>query len=886
MLTEQAAQSKGYFKNIKGVGAPIKRDPSEHNPLLDLTEVHMNRIIKRQGALPPWIELQNNLNASHNAFRTLLLESYTKHIVRSILSTNPMSLLPSYEQLPDRDEAFEAREHKFHEESVRQINDTLRKMNAQAPLPSRRGLVMLEHELERVRGEPLRQNVWNELQKRVRDIKDLEANGPPQRNSAFLARLENGAMSRLGRGMAGVLNNTGGSGGGHAIGPGGTMTGNGHGGDAGGGKGLLVFVGLGLGVMVYFRKPTLTESPLRSENLIPVRPEEEEERPEGFVVLSPSEPSVGILDLFKEYILEPFLTLVRFIHLALLFGPVIITAPMIFVGSQPRRKPGKPVAEVEDNWGAVWWYGFLVKQMERAGPSFIKLGQWAASRTDLFPAALCAKMSKLHSGNKPHPFRYTKKVLQRAFHLPFDEIFEAFEEKPIGCGAIAQVYRARLRPEILTQSSAEAAQLADELAHQADGDRRIVTSVAIKVLHPRVEKLVRRDIRIMSIFANIINALPEMEWLSLPDEVMAFSDMMTQQLDLRVEATNLDRFRENFKDRPRTVTFPRPIRLGPNQVAANKEVLIEEYEDALPLKYFLRNGGGPYDEKIANLGLDAFLEMLLLDNWTHGDLHPGNIMVRLVRPETYHIIGPWLHRLRSGDNPGKDKDQLSTLPTESISETETVHKLRAVAEQPEIWLDELEVLYDAGFVPQLVFIDAGLVTSLDANNRRNFLDLFQAVAEFDGYRAGKLMVERCRRPDLAIDEETFALKIQHLVLSVKSKTFSLAKIKISDILNDVLLAVRQHHVKLEGDFVNTVISILLLEGIGRQLDPNMDLFKSALPILRQLGRQMGTKDIASVGTGNLFAMAKLWIWAEARSVVGESSKIDEWIKYDWLSPDI
>ena len=42
--------------------------------------------------------------------------------------------------------------------------------------------------------------------------------------------------------------------------------------------------------------------------------------------------------------------------------------------------------------------------------------------------------------------------------------------------------------------------------------------------------------------------------------------------------------------------------------------------------------------------------------------------------------------------------------------------------------------------------------------------------------------------------------------------------------------------------MNTVISVLLLEGIGRQLDPNLDLFKSALPILRQLGRQMSTQE--------------------------------------------
>ena len=162
-------------------------------------------------------------------------------------------------------------------------------------------------------------------------------------------------------------------------------------------------------------------------------------------------------------------------------------------------------------------------------------------------------------------------------------------------------------------------------------------------------------------------------------------------------------------------------------------------------------------------------------------------------------------------------------------------------------LAELDRLDSEGYEPEIVFIDTGLVTSLNERNRKDFLDLFSAVAQFDGYRAGRLMVERCRAPELVIDDETFALRMQHLVLSVKSQTFSLAKIKIADILSEVLLNVRQHHVKLEADFVNTVISILLLEGIGRQLDPEMDLFKSAVPILRQMGSTMRPGDVMDSG---------------------------------------
>jgi aarF domain-containing kinase len=173
------------------------------------------------------------------------------------------------------------------------------------------------------------------------------------------------------------------------------------------------------------------------------------------------------------------------------------------------------------------------------------------------------------------------------------------------------VYKATLKPEIF----------GTEQPDMADGDI-LSTSVAIKVLHPRVRKTIRRDIAIMSVFANAIDALPGMHWISLPDEVAVFGEMMNSQLDLRVEAANLDKFDENFRKRGRNVTFPRPIKLSNGhgeeaQVVKRKgkklrrvesrEVLVEEFEDALPLKYFLRNGGGPYDDKIANIGLDAFL---------------------------------------------------------------------------------------------------------------------------------------------------------------------------------------------------------------------------------------------------------------------------------------
>jgi aarF domain-containing kinase len=290
--------------------------------------------------------------------------------------------------------------------------------------------------------------------------------------------------------------------------------------------------------------------------------------------------------------------------------------------------------------------------------------------------------------------------------------------------------------------------------------------------------------------------------------------------------------------------------------------------------------------------------MLLLDNFVHSDLHPGNIMIKFSKPPTTRfLLGSIFHSLFH-------KGEIGHVPEVHLPDSdsdEIVSQLTKLVDDPAAWRAKLNKLGAEGYIPEIVFIDAGLVTTLSEVNRKNFLDLFRAMAQFDGYRTGQLMVERCRSPELAIETETFALKMQHLVLSVKRKTFSLGQIKISDILTEVLKAVRDHHVKMEGDFVNTVISILLLEGIGRQLDPGLDLFKSALPILRQLGGQMAASATieSERQTGNLGAMLKVcllsvcrffvltivsqtWAWLEARQLISASIvNADESVKYGW-----
>ncbi|GAM91506.1 hypothetical protein ANO11243_095580 [Dothideomycetidae sp. 11243] len=581
---------------------------------------------------------------------------------------------------------------------------------------------------------------------------------------------------------------------------------------------------------------------------------------------------VGAWHFIDTYIIEPIATGFRLLHLMIIFVPVIATVPIIWFGARIKDKDN-------ERSGTIWWYGFLVRSMERAGAAFIKLGQWAASRTDIFPTQMCLIMSALHSNAPAHSLSVTKKTIERAFEMRFEDIFEEFQEKPLGVGAIAQVYKAKLKSELVVIEDPDVAHVPNAMERmrknidttlKSTPQRTPSTYVAIKVLHPKIERIVRRDLKIMSFFAYLINAIPTMEWLSFPDEVTQFGEMMRLQLDLRIEAANLSRFRKNFADRT-TAWFPFPY-----TQYTTRQVLVEEFAHGIPMEHFLQNGGGPYQKEIADEGLDAFLHMLLIDNFIHADLHPGNIMVRFYKAASIDVGKSKAMRRIMGEKAHELRDKSDV--TEEVLE-----RLRPFRHQKDRWTETLTQLDHEGYRPQLIFIDTGLVTELNAVNRRNFLDLFKAVAEFDGYKAGHLMVERCRQPDAVIDKEVFALRMQHLVLGVKSRTFALGNIKIGDILNEVLSMVRGHHVRLEGDFVNVVLSILLLEGIGRSLDPDLDLFSGALPILRQLGAQGG----ASILRGGDLSMVKVWAGLEARKFLQASvHSVEMCVKYDQLSPNV
>lgn len=144
----------------------------------------------------------------------------------------------------------------------------------------------------------------------------------------------------------------------------------------------------------------------------------------------PHEGRLGCLLLYLRIGLRAGALLVKFFPLLLLY-PLTYLAPSI----------------------SSLWLHLLLKATETSGPTYIKLGQWASTRRDLFSEAFCAQFSKLHVRVTPHPWIHTEHILQQAFGEDWGKVLCFEKQEPVGSGCVAQVYKARANPVFLENDS-------------------------------------------------------------------------------------------------------------------------------------------------------------------------------------------------------------------------------------------------------------------------------------------------------------------------------------------------------------------------------------------------------------------------------------------------
>ncbi|XP_018610512.2 uncharacterized aarF domain-containing protein kinase 2 [Scleropages formosus] len=503
----------------------------------------------------------------------------------------------------------------------------------------------------------------------------------------------------------------------------------------------------------------------------------------------------------------------RALVLVLKFGPLFLLYPLCLLSRQLRCR----------------WLDALLWVTETSGPTFIKLGQWASTRRDIFSPEFCDRFSRLHVQVRPHPWAHTKQTLRRAFGDGWKRLFLFPSREPVGSGCVAQVYRAVARVDrvedlafrqrlgeldrqdlleaweipglggvlefmwgrgqaggdvdVSREEGAEGPQETQEPS-QPPGSEHLIP-VAIKVLHPGIKWQVKVDLLLMRLASQLLTWLPGLKWLSLPEIVDEFEKLMTRQIDLRYEAQNFERFLVNFQNVD-FVKFPTPLR-----PFVTRDILVETYEESEPISRFLsKDIPEEVKQRIARMGVDTLLKMVFVDNFVHGDLHPGNILVQ----------------------GGFSDPSLGTATLTDMCDTVVVSMRPSVSPA------------------RLVLLDAGIVARLSEDDLRNFRAVFMAVVLQQGERVAELILKHARASECG-NVAGFKKDMAQLVNEALSNPVSLGKVQVGDLLSRVFKLLITHKVKLESNFASIVFAIMVLEGLGRSLDPNLDILEIAKPLL-------------------------------------------------------
>jgi len=235
----------------------------------------------------------------------------------------------------------------------------------------------------------------------------------------------------------------------------------------------------------------------------------------------------------------------------------------------------------------------LAADLERLGPTFVKLGQLLSTRTDLFPTPYIEALSRLQERCEPVPLEAVATVVAEELGRPIDGAFASFDPVPLAAASLGQVHRARLH----------------------DG-----RDVAVKVQRPDVVSGITEDLEAIAELAALADRHTETgRRLGFGAMVEEFRRSMLAELDYRREAANLRLLGRNLDGFDRIV-IPEPI-----EELCSGRVLTMEFIDGRPLP-------AASDPSLDGPGLagelaGAYLHQIVEDGFFHADPHPGNVRV-------------------------------------------------------------------------------------------------------------------------------------------------------------------------------------------------------------------------------------------------------------------
>src|SRR5215470_13964698 len=238
----------------------------------------------------------------------------------------------------------------------------------------------------------------------------------------------------------------------------------------------------------------------------------------------------------------------------------------------------------------------LAVDLEKLGPTFIKLGQLLSTRADLLPGPYLDALERLQDRVEPFPYEEVEQIVSSELGVRISKAFADFETKPIAAASLAQVHRAYLR----------------------DG-----RAVAVKVQRPRIRELIVEDLDALNEVAIFLDAHTELgKRYEFENMLLQLHKSLLRELDFKTEAENLATISRNLEEFE-LIVVPDPV-----DDFCTSRVLTMDYIEGKkitalsPLRLLELDGSNLADELFR-----AYLKQFLVDGLFHADPHPGNVFV-------------------------------------------------------------------------------------------------------------------------------------------------------------------------------------------------------------------------------------------------------------------
>jgi ubiquinone biosynthesis protein len=243
----------------------------------------------------------------------------------------------------------------------------------------------------------------------------------------------------------------------------------------------------------------------------------------------------------------------------------------------------------------------LSRAIRALGPTYIKLGQFLATRPDVVGPQLANALGSLRDRLPPFPVDQAYAEIEAAFGKPWHDVYDEFGP-PLAAASIAQVHRAAVR--------------------RKDGGSH---AVAVKILRPHIEQRFERDLESFYFAAHTAELFsPQTRRLRPVAAVDTLAQSVVLEMDLRLEAAAISEMAENIaKGGDQGFRVPKV-----DWQRTGRRVLTLDWIDAIPMSDLEAIDKAGLDRRALGLNvIRSFLKHAIRDGFFHADMHQGNLFV-------------------------------------------------------------------------------------------------------------------------------------------------------------------------------------------------------------------------------------------------------------------